>query len=568
MLPAPPIDSRISDDVVRQLIRLMRIYSGNEASETAPEVGFFPDKGASRALVEIFGRFTELIIGRLNQVPNKNLLAFLDLIGASLLPPQPARVPLTFSLANGSIVDGVVRARTQVAAVSAAGETAPVVFETEQELVVTAAQLVSLFVRVPAQDRYSDRSTFINSIPTSDVVLFNGNHKFEHSLYLAHDAILGDPNLTTLTLVFEAKSAVPQSSWNVSWDRWSPPNGWLNLHNSNITDGTAGLTKSGEITFQNLPLFQRTDVNGMNKFWLRCRLLTFIPPGTYGDAGKLAEFNSVQIKAATSKATGLKIDHIITNETKVDAVKGFFPFGERPKTGDTFYLAHPGAFSKNGATITLHLQITNSPKAVNVNLVFEVWDGNAWSSLTKPAGTTINLTESCDITLTIPKQPVSTTINGIESFWLRCRIAGGNYGAEARFTLKDPNDASKGYVFTPATYAPPLIDSVTVDYSIPQTTITPEVVLTANDYIYQRIGSTTSFKPFQAVQDRNPTIYLGFTLPTGLEKFPNRKISLYVALAEFTQGETQLSSPVIKKPELSWEYWSGKAWAGIQGDSS
>ena len=149
MLPAPLIDSRTSDDVVRQLLELFRRYSGEH----------HPDKGASRALVEIFGRYAELIIERLNQVPNKNQLAFLDLIGASLLPPQPARVPLTFSLANGSIVDGLVPAKTQVASEPSENETAPVVFETEEELVVTAAQLVSLFVRRPDQDKYADYST-------------------------------------------------------------------------------------------------------------------------------------------------------------------------------------------------------------------------------------------------------------------------------------------------------------------------------------------------------------------------------------------------------------------------
>src|ERR1041385_7914258 len=183
MLPAPLIDSRTSDDVVRQLLKLLRSYSG-EASQS----------GASRALVEIFGRFAEPIIERLNQVPNKNLLAFLDLIGASLLPPQPARVPLTFSLANGSIVDGVVPAGTQIAAVPTETETTPGVFETEAELLVTAAQLASLFVRRAEVDHYADHSAMINSMSASGDTLFRGKKKIEHVLYLAHDPIFTDPD--------------------------------------------------------------------------------------------------------------------------------------------------------------------------------------------------------------------------------------------------------------------------------------------------------------------------------------------------------------------------------------
>jgi hypothetical protein len=49
-------------------------------------------------------------------VPEKNFLAFLNLIGTELLPPQPARAPLTFRLAENSPVDALVPAGTQAAA--------------------------------------------------------------------------------------------------------------------------------------------------------------------------------------------------------------------------------------------------------------------------------------------------------------------------------------------------------------------------------------------------------------------------------------------------------------------
>lgn len=561
MLPAPPIDSRTSDDVVRQLLQLFRCYSGE---------AFSPDQGASRALVEIFGRYAELIIERLNQVPNKNQLAFLDLIGASLLPPQPARVPLTFLLSDGSVFDGLVPARTQVASAPAESETAPVVFETEEELVVTAAQLDSLFVRRSDQDWYADRNTVINSISTKGVGLFGGTRKVEHSVYLAHDPLFSDPDLTTLTLAFEEKANITPSPLLVTWDRWNG-SAWINFGTPSVTDGTAGLTKSGDVTLKDLSSLRHSDVNGINKCWLRCRLLTAIPPATHGPAGKLPELTNVQIKSVTSQRTGLKVDHAIVNDTKVDVVKGFFPFGERPRTGDTLYLAHPSAFRKPGATVTLHITIANSPKASGVNLVFELWDGNSWSPVTKTGDGTTNLTTSGDITLTIPKQSVSTTINGIESFWIRCRIEKGNYGEEAQFKLNNATDPSKGYTFTPASYAPPLIVSLTIDYSVTQplpasspAVVKPEVVFTYNDFKYTVVTNAPSFKPFQPVEDVNPTIYLGFTLPPGLKKFPNRKLSLYAALAEFKQGETSIrTSSVNKQPEFVWEYSSGAAWSNL-----
>lgn len=562
MLPAPLIDTRTSDDVVRQLLKLLRSYSGDK-SQT--QQGMFSlEPGASRALVEIFGRFAELIIERLNQVPNKNLLAFLDLIGASLLPPQPARVPLTFSLANGSIVDGVVPARTQVAAVNAEGETAPVVFETDAELVVTAAQLVSLSMRRPDRGSYADNSTIINSISAKSVPLFSGAFAVEHIVYIAHDTLFGDPDLTTLTIALEVKANARLSPLKVSWETW---NGIRWVASENITDGTSGLSKSGDLALNQLSPFLRYDVNGMNKCWLRGRL-TLPLRSTEGLADTLPELTSVRIKAATSKGTALKVDHAITNDTNVDVVKGFFPFGERPKAGDTLYLAQDAAFKKNSATITLHFTIANSPKSPGAKLAYELWDGNSWFPIvvTEKDDTTNGLTKSGDIAFRIPKQPVPTTINGIESFWIRCRIASGNYGEEAHFVLVDEKDPAKGYKLVPANLAPPLITSLTVDYTATQPMIVsppffvkPEVVLAYNDFEYQNV-TEKSFKPFQPVTDINPTVYLGFTLPTGLKSFPNRKISFYAALTEFKQG--QATYPVTKPPELVWEYWNGK-WSNL-----
>ena len=568
MLPAPQIDSRTSDEVVQQILKLLRSYPGVSQSHPTP---FSPEKGASRALIEIFGRFTELIIERLNQVPGKNLLAFLDLIGASLLPPQPARVPLTFLLANGSTVDGLVPAGTQVAAAQSEGETQPTVFETEEELVVTAAQLASMFMRQPDQDKYADYSLLINSISAEELPVFLGNRRVEHLLYLGHQTLFSDPGLTTLTLAVETKPNLKPSPLAVTWETWSGDD-WISFRASNVADGTSGLTQSGDVILSNLSPFPSNTVNRMEKGWLRCRLLTPIPPFLYGEAGKLPELMGVQIKAATFSGRRLQVEHAIANDTEVDVVKGFFPFGERPKVGDSFYLAHQEAFKKLGATITFHITIANSPKAASVHLVGEFWEGKSWSLLTKKGDDGTNsLTTSGDISFTIPGRPVPTTINGTESFWIRLRIANGNYGEEAHFALRDPSDPAKGYLYAdadlerkdangkpapylgdpakgykliPETYAPPLIDSLTVDYSVTQpvaanssTTPRPEVVLTYNDFEYQDVTPEASFKPFQCMAETSPTFYLGFTLPPGLKNFPNRKISFYAALLEFKLGE-------------------------------
>ena len=70
---------------------------------------------------------------------------------------------MTFSLAAGSPGDAVVPAGTQVAAPPGEGEKDAVLFETQQELTVTAAQLDSIFVRDPERDMDADYAALTTS---------------------------------------------------------------------------------------------------------------------------------------------------------------------------------------------------------------------------------------------------------------------------------------------------------------------------------------------------------------------------------------------------------------------
>ena len=146
-MAAPPIDHRSYQDLVTQTEQLAQQLSGWQ-----PRTDGQLDAGG--ALIRIFARLAGLVVDRINRAPDKSYLAFLNLIGTSLLPPQPARVPLTFLLAANSPVDAVVPAGTQVAAPPPDGESDDVVFETEQELVVTRAQLQAAYVSDTTADGY------------------------------------------------------------------------------------------------------------------------------------------------------------------------------------------------------------------------------------------------------------------------------------------------------------------------------------------------------------------------------------------------------------------------------
>lgn len=159
-------------------------------------VGRRPDAGG--ALIRIFARLAQIAVERINQVPDKNFLVYLELIGARPRPARAARAPLTFRLTPGRRGHAFVPARTQVAAELADGR--QVTFETDDDLTVTAARLQTVFARDPAADRYGDYSAPATGAAEQPFPAFQGDTPIEHSLYLAHDALFELPWQKTVTL--------------------------------------------------------------------------------------------------------------------------------------------------------------------------------------------------------------------------------------------------------------------------------------------------------------------------------------------------------------------------------
>jgi hypothetical protein len=145
----PSIDRRTFSDLLQLVV--------TGAREFVPEwfVGRQDDSGM--VLAAIYAHYLEILLERLNRVPEKNFLAFLDLLGVSLLPPSPATAPVVFTLVLTVGTSGVVPTGTQVATMQT--ETQPaVVFETEQDLNVVAAQFVASYTVEPRRDRYANHS--------------------------------------------------------------------------------------------------------------------------------------------------------------------------------------------------------------------------------------------------------------------------------------------------------------------------------------------------------------------------------------------------------------------------
>ncbi len=104
--PVPPIDSRGYDELVDQTEQLAALFSPWRPPVTGDDPG--------RALIRAFAGMARQVLDRLNRIPDRDLLVFLDLIGAEPLAARAATVALTFEPPDGSDAAALVPAGTSV----------------------------------------------------------------------------------------------------------------------------------------------------------------------------------------------------------------------------------------------------------------------------------------------------------------------------------------------------------------------------------------------------------------------------------------------------------------------
>lgn len=610
----PKIDNRTYEDLVEQTVKLVQHYTVEESSELVENQAEFlrdrtlaqditdtdsniikagtlindkladaiaqvkglkqinvkvkgwlkPEKpDAGLGLIRIFGRMAATVSDRLNRVPEKNFLAFLDLLGTQILPPQPARVPLTFYLASGvpENTTALVPAYTQISAPPAEGEEEEVVFETESDLLVTPVQLQAVFVRQPSKDKYSDRTLQATGKQDTAFLAFEGEDTIEHSLYLACEPVFSLSETKTVTLNIRSANVSTFNLQSLTWYYWNNSD-WKKLNPVITTENN--LCK---LIFNDLPALPVQTLNQRSGRWLKAELnSSFV-----GDRSSL----SVERITASVDITNsqLKLDQCFFNTVPLDLNKDFYPFGEQPRFNDTFYLANQEIFSKPGFTVKINVKISDKTikKDGGVEIAWEFYNGLIWqnfgkSSANNPAlesqqnfsDRTQAFTQSGEITLTIPDTIQPVTIDGINNYWLRARIVKGNYGTEATYRqrMKENQPVYVNevpiYELIPATFAPPSIQSISLKYSSDSPLSN---CLSFNNFTYR--VHLTDFQPFVTAADENsnPTLYLGFDRP-----FPNRAIALYFQVETPTATELSATTTNPTKPRLVWEYFNGKDW--------
>ncbi len=432
-IATPVLDNRSSEDTYKQVLELAKHYCP-ELFIPDDEYYFDPDN-PGLVILKLFSKSTEHLITQFNKIPDNHRIAFLDFAGIDLLPARPSRVPLTFYPSQGSRSCLFVPPCTKVAS----SENPDLIFETTKGLSVIPVKLHAVFSVNPWEDKYTDHSEDVSG-EENEFLIFgrNVNEKpLDHILFLGDDTLLDirrPPTKLTIHLEGDKLSKAHFSHWYDGSGNY--------VENPDISDiifdEDARIEKLDiallDKTHKNIGKLERSNVDGTESFWLSVR----------PQEGLIIK--GMKLPAISRISVDLTVEDIFPesayfNNMPLDVKKGFQPYGEDPKKGDTLYLSSEEAFSKKGARITFDIESETLIEDVDVELQWEYWNGNGWELL-DVADESRAFTQSGNIVLEICPDIQTLEINGQFNKWLRIRML----SEDAYKTAEDFEPEKKGLI--------------------------------------------------------------------------------------------------------------------------
>lgn len=523
---SPKIDKRTFPDIAEHINGIAPYYAAAWKASGAKDEG--------TALVKIFSRMMELVVQRLNRVPDKSFIHFLEMLGVSLMPAQPARVPVTFGISEGSAGGTFVPARTQVAT-EETDEQPSLIFETASAFFATSALCEHLYGVIPATDEIYGFTE--NVLTRKGFLPFAGHQNLqEHVFYIGHDELFHIERAAAITIVPVLRAGSLEALAGLTWEYWEENQDEPRTFAVSLRDNMIVLTKSAGT-------IQKKTISGIESYWIQCRA------GTITKQSTLPVLESVKIKnAAPSVPVSPELGY--TNHLPVDFSKDIYPFGPRPRFNDTFYLASREAFSKRGAKVSITAAFNSNypPQANTVTVLWEYWNGSVWRNLetTKNEigdfGTTTPPVWTRSIDFSVPRSIAEVAVNGERNYWIRCRLMSGDFGTEEVRLV----NGSYTVVYD---FHPPVLRSITIDYLL-ENERDPQYCLAYNNLEYRDYtkesagGSPTGFTPFSPLPERYPTLYLGFS-----RTFGSGNISLLFSVDD-------KEYPQALMPKIAWSSWN------------
>ncbi|MEM6253154.1 MAG: putative baseplate assembly protein [Cyanobacteria bacterium P01_D01_bin.156] len=312
-LPNSNLDDRTFKDLVEECLLRVPRYCPEWTNHNPSDPGI--------TMVELFGWLTDQMMMRFNQVPRRNYVAFLELLGIRLQPPAPAHTPITFylaaSLPEPYEISGAVEVATERTEIDEA-----IVFSTDRPLTIGLPHIHHLLTAETAeavpnvlQDRLSVRWTrqADGQWRGSEQEIFNSTPQTGNSFYLVlapEQSLEGN----VIALNFEGETATPTGIRpEMPPRRWEAWNGyrWVPVLLQESDDETRGFSfyntgsdsdiQRGEVVLHLPQQFPVTDFASYRGRWVRCVCIE-------ATAGVAAYTSSPRLLSVGARSIGGTID--------------------------------------------------------------------------------------------------------------------------------------------------------------------------------------------------------------------------------------------------------------------
>lgn len=264
MLPAPRLDDRTFQDLVDDARRLIHRRCPQWSDHNISDPGI--------TLVETFAMMMEQLIYRLNRVPDRHYVKFLELLGLELRPPGAAQGEATFWLSAPQPQPVKVREGIEIST-DRTDLDEPVVFSTTEVLDIIpcsleTGQLATVSAGGIPQNQNNPTAgegfpCFSQRPTPEDALLIGLNH-----------AVPSCAVLLRLACRVSGVGVDPTDPPYV-WEAFTAPEGWLPCDVER--DETLAFNRPGDVVLhvpRGHTLAAPAPLSGTPRGWLRCRLLT------------------------------------------------------------------------------------------------------------------------------------------------------------------------------------------------------------------------------------------------------------------------------------------------------
>lgn len=565
IMQPPKIDFRDKGSLIRQMKEMAPYYT--------PEWRFNPenpDPGSA-----LFLLFADMFMGnihRLNRVPMKNFIAFMNSFDVSLLTARPATAYITFTLSEGTPNSVLIPKGTQISADAPEGSDDEIFFETMQNVLITPAKLMDVYNVSKMYDSiihiergFPNVNTALGIEPFDFFSYPESENLQAHSLFIGHRDMFNIREGARIELQINnslkkfKESALLEKLCNPSLVEWSygTKKDWKLFDEVKLENHRIILIKK-----QRVELIEQ-EIDELENRWIQCRLKQrkYNP---FFVEGEEPEMDGIRMRSQylhENSESGIYPEFLFHNDIQLDQ-EGFYPFGEHFLPLAEFYVSSQEALSKKHALITMKFYLKTIPNKLGpepvtdiewklimkeskfdkpeitrisvVKVIWEYWNGNTWVILLrdKPSEGVFYYPSEFEQTIQFicPEDIEETFVNSHLNFWIRAKIVSidNQYAANS-------------------IYLSPWIEQVKFDYSYLDCSYPVHGCISFNNLEFiNRTGEVSStgrsFRPYYSVDGNQGAVYLGFDTPP--LKGPT---SLYISLKQ--QKYIQEDRPIIE-----WEY--------------